>query len=94
MAEAQQKARQQLGAYRQQLVQQFRAEVVPVAQDVAAARGLGVVLAKNDSVLLAFDQTHDITASVIARLRELHAVAPTPSPANATAAVSPATQRR
>lgn len=96
LAEAQQKARKQLSAYRLQLVRQFRAEVVPVAREVAAARGLGVVLTNNDSVLLACDETHDITSAVVARLREVNAAAPAASApaASATAAAPSATQRR
>jgi Skp family chaperone for outer membrane proteins len=62
-------AQKELKVYRQRLIQSFRDEIVPVAQEVAAERGLGVVITKNDTILLAFDDTHDITAALIVRLR-------------------------
>jgi Skp family chaperone for outer membrane proteins len=67
--QAKRSAESNLSAYRQQLIQRFRAEVIPAAKAAAAERGLGVVVTKNDMVLLAFDEAHDITSAVIARLR-------------------------
>jgi Skp family chaperone for outer membrane proteins len=62
-------AEKNLNAYWQQLTQRFREEVIPAAKEAAAERGLGVVVTKNDTVLLAFDDAHDITAAVVERLR-------------------------
>jgi Skp family chaperone for outer membrane proteins len=94
--EARRTAENELTAYRQQLIQRFRDEVVPVAQEIAGQRGLGVVLTKNDTVLLAFDDAHDITSAVTAQLRARRAAA---SAAATTASAAntpspPATQLR
>lgn len=62
-------AQTELKTREQKLVQQFREEVKPVARAAAAERGLGVVVTKNESVLLDFDDAHDITAAVAAKLR-------------------------
>jgi len=86
--QAQRTAANELSVYRQRLIQRFREEVVPAAQEIAGQRGLGVVLTKNDSVLLAFDDAHDITAAVVAKLRARRTAAtasatnsPSPPPA-------------
>ena len=89
--QAQRTAQNELGAYRQQLIQRFRDEVVPVAQEAATQRGLGVVLTKNDTVLLTFDDAHDITALVVAKMRARRAAA---TAAAANSPSPPATQRR
>ena len=73
--QAQRTAQNELSVYRQRLIQRFRDEVVPLAQEAASQRGLGVVLTKNDTVLLAFDDAHDITAAVVAKLRARRAAA-------------------
>ena len=98
MNQAQRTAQNELSVYRQRLIQRFRDEVVPLAQEAASQRGLGVVLTKNDTVLLAFDNAHDITAAVVAKLRARRAAAAA-AVAAATAATAngpspPATQRR
>ena len=67
--QARRNAGNQINAHRQQLIQRFREEVKPVAQRVAFERGLGVVVTKNESVLLAFDDAHDITAAVVEKLQ-------------------------
>lgn len=88
-------AQNELKAHEQRLVQSFRAEVKPVAQQVAAERGLGVVVTKNDSVLLTFDDGHDITAAVVAKLRATQPAAPPERTATATSRPTPpATQQR
>jgi len=89
--QAQRTAQNELGAYRQQLIQRFRDEVVPVAQEAATQRGLGVVLTKNDTVLLTFDDAHDITALVVAKMRARRAAA---TAAAANSPSPPAAQRR
>jgi Skp family chaperone for outer membrane proteins len=67
--EARRTAQNELNAHRQKLIQQFRDEVVPVAQGIAGERGLGVVITKNDTVLLACDDAHNITNAVVTKLR-------------------------
>lgn len=85
---AKQTAQNNLNTYRQQLIQQFREEVTPVAKAVAAQRGLGVVVTKNDTVLLTFDDAHDITAEVIVKLRSKSLGAGAPATADHSATSS------
>lgn len=63
--QARQQAAQALQAYRQELLIRFRNEIKPVAQEVAATRGLSVVIPKNEGFLLSVDPGVDITADVI-----------------------------
>jgi Skp family chaperone for outer membrane proteins len=85
----------ELNAYRQKLLLSFREEVVPVAKDVAAERGLGVVITKNDTVLLAYDDAHDITSAVVAKLRANRSAAENAASASAAnRSASPAAPRR
>jgi Skp family chaperone for outer membrane proteins len=70
LLQAQQTARNQFNAYRGNLLQSFRAEVVPVAKKIAKQHGCGIVLTKNEAVLLAFDESHDITSAVVKELRK------------------------
>ncbi len=70
LAQARRSAQSEINNYGRRLIQQFRAEVTPAAEEVAAARGLGVVVTKNDNVLLTFNPAHDITDEVIAKLRQ------------------------
>ncbi len=69
LLQAQQAARNKFNAYRNGLFQDFRGKVVPVAREVATQHCLGVVLTKNDSILLTFDAAHDITDAVVVKLR-------------------------
>lgn len=69
LIQAKQKAQQHLNSRRLRLIQQFRDEVKPVAQEVAAELGLHVVVTKNDSVVYSFDPHADITDRVVARMR-------------------------
>ncbi len=91
--QARRTAQNELSTYRQRLIQRFRDEVTPVAQQVAGERGLGVVVTKNDSVLLAYDNAHDITAAVVARLRAHQAARPQ-EPATANRSAAPTDPRR
>ena len=70
LVQAQQIARKKFIDYRGSLFRNFRGEVIPVAQEIAARQGLGIVLAKNDSVLLSYDQSHDITNALVSELRK------------------------
>ena len=84
-----------LSQYRQDQVAKFRTEIKPIAQEIAAKRGLSVVIPKNDGLLLAVDPGVDITDAVIKAYREKRpapTAAPAASPAPAAAAKSPAKQ--
>jgi len=84
LLQAQQTARNRFAVYRASLFQSFRNEVVPVAKKIAKEHGCGVVLTKNETVLLAFDDSHDITSAVAA---ELHTIrSPTDGQQTSTAA--------
>ncbi len=88
-AQAQQKAKSEINTHRGQLLQRFREEVKPVARELAAQRGLGVVITKNDSVLLTFDDAHDITDAVVEKLLSRRTVVQSANPP-ATVATRPA----
>ena len=65
---AQQQAQAQANAFEQQLVTDFRAEIRPLAEQIARDKGLSVVLAA-DAYLFWFDPAVDITDEVIAGYR-------------------------
>jgi len=82
LQQARREAQVKLEQYRQNLVAQFRNEVRPWAQQVAAEKGLSVVIPKNEGFLLSVDPGVDITADVIKVYQ-----AKKPAPATQTAAV-------
>lgn len=51
------------------IVNRFRAEVKPIALEIASKKGCRVVLSKNDSVLFAFDESIDLTDEVTETMR-------------------------
>ena len=76
-------------------------EVRPFAQQVASAKGLGVVIPKNEGFLLSVDPGVDITNDVISAYQlkkpSPSAAAPAPAaitPKPATAAAEPATETK
>ena len=99
------KAESELAKYRTKLVADLRSEIRPIAQEVAASKGLSIVIPKNEGFLLSVDPGVDITADVL-RAYQTRKPAPTaavaaPSqpvkapakPAPSTAAALPATER-
>ncbi|MCC7406938.1 MAG: OmpH family outer membrane protein [Phycisphaeraceae bacterium] len=54
---------------RSDIIAKFRAEILPAAQQVAAAQGLKVVLVKGDQILL-FDTAVDITSAIAQQVRQ------------------------
>jgi Skp family chaperone for outer membrane proteins len=58
----------ELNVFRQKLVDQFREQAKPVLRDVAAARGLSIVVPKNDGLLLSIDPACEITDEVAAKM--------------------------
>lgn len=70
--------------YKMDQVAKFRAEIKPIALEIARERGLSVVVPKNDGLLLAVDSGVDITEDVIKAYREKRPAAAA-APAAATA---------
>jgi Skp family chaperone for outer membrane proteins len=69
LSEAQVQAQAQATQIEQTLVDEFRAQVIPLAQEIATGMGARVVVA-NDVYLVWFDESLDITAAVIAAWEE------------------------
>ena len=64
----QQEARQELSQKQLSLIQQFREEVKPIAQKIAAGKGMNTVLLRSDIVVLSADPSVDITDAVVAEM--------------------------
>ncbi len=77
LTQIQNKARADFEAYKQKQIAQFRAELKPISQEIAAKRGLSIVIPKNEGLLLSVDPGVDITDDVIKVLREKHPVVST-----------------
>lgn len=86
LMQIQNQAKQKYEQFKQEQIAQFRAEVKPIAQEIASKRGLSIVIPKNEGLLLSVDPGIDITDDVIKVLREKH-----PVPAAATAVASSTT---
>jgi Skp family chaperone for outer membrane proteins len=71
--------------YEQEQMYSFRSEVKPVAQEIAAKRGMAIVIPKNEGLLLSVDPGVDITDEVIKAMREKQ---PVPPAASQTAAAN------
>ena len=65
---ARQQAEKVLRQHRRLLVQQFRDMIRPVVNKVATERGLLIVFTRNESVVLSFTPSVDITDAVVARM--------------------------
>jgi len=95
LTQVQNEARNQFGQYKQAQIARFRAELKPITQEIAAKRGLSIVIPKNEGLLLSVDPGVDITDDVVKVLRQRHPVvapvAETPAPVTAT---KPAPARR
>ena len=76
-------AQSNLTSFQLEVVNRFRAEIRPIALELAAKKGCRVVLSKNDSVVFAFDSTVDLTDEVAAQLKSKT------STAQSTAATQP-----
>jgi Skp family chaperone for outer membrane proteins len=66
--QARQQAQNELQGQKRDLITAFREEVKPIASQVAAAKGLSLVVSKNDTFLFAFDSAVDITKDVVAQM--------------------------
>ena len=88
--QAQREASQDLSRHRLRLIQQFREEVIPVAREIAAARGLSIVIPKNETLFLTYDPGIDITDEVASRMiAGQGAPPPDPSAGSAGPAANP-----
>ncbi len=63
------KAQREIQKYRADLVNTFRDQVRPIAQQVASRKGLSLVVSKNDNVIFSYEPVIDITNDVIAEMR-------------------------
>lgn len=65
LSQAQQQATNNFKWHRSSLINKFRDDVRPIAQQIAAERGLSIVVPKNEGLILALDPAVDITGAVI-----------------------------
>lgn len=70
LSQLQNKARAEFEQFKQKQIANFRAEIKPIAQEIANKRGMSVVIPKNEGLLLSVDTGADITEEVIKVLRE------------------------
>jgi Skp family chaperone for outer membrane proteins len=68
LQESKRKAEVELNTFRQALIDQFREQAKPVLREVAAARGLSIVIPKNNALLLTIDPAVEITDDVAAKM--------------------------
>ena len=86
LLEVRRKADLELNTFRQALVDQFREQAKPVLRDVAAARGLSIVIPKNNNLLLTIDPAVEITDDVAARMPASKDIDEEPAPRSKKAA--------
>lgn len=63
-------AQADLQVYAEQLKQRFRAEVRPIAQEIANKKGFSIVIPKNEGLLLSVSPGNDITNEVILAMQD------------------------
>lgn len=78
LMQIQNKAKAEYEQYKQIQIAKFRQELKPITQEIAAKRGLSVVIPKNEGLLLSVDPGVDITDDVIKVLKEKHPVVVAP----------------
>lgn len=83
--QAQQGAAKNLEGKRASLIISVRDQIRPVARKVAKARGMSVILAKSDILILDYDRAADITDAVISEML----IKPATAPAAASEAATP-----
>lgn len=84
-----------LEQFRQDMVVQFRNDIRPVAYEVASAKGLSIVIPKNEGFLLSVDPGVDITNEVVHKMRTAPkttttAAAPAPAATSSQPSLKPA----
>lgn len=75
LIESKRKAETDLVTYKQQLIDQFREQAKPVLKEVAAARGLSLVVPKNNALLLTIDPAVELTDEVAEKMLALQPAA-------------------
>ena len=68
LTQARQRSQNELNRYRQELISRFREQIKPVLRHVAVARGLSIVVPKDQSILIAVEPAAEITDGVIQQL--------------------------
>jgi Skp family chaperone for outer membrane proteins len=68
LLESKRKAEVELAGYKQALIDQFREQTKPILRDVATARGLSIVVPKNNGLLLTIDPAVELTDEVAKRI--------------------------
>ena len=76
LSQLQNQVREKYELYKQGEIAKFRADLKPITQEIAAKRGLSIVIPKNEGLLLSVDPGVDITDDVIKVLKQKHPVAP------------------
>lgn len=76
LGKARQELEAKLTAHRAQLVLQFREQIKPFAREAARARGLSVIVTKNESVVYDFVDAVDISDDVVTAIRDSDAAQP------------------
>lgn len=72
---ARQKKLTEINEFKQSLIQRFREEARPLAREIAASRGLGVVITRNDASQLVVDPRCDLTDELAERMMQRETVA-------------------
>jgi Skp family chaperone for outer membrane proteins len=85
LSQIQNRAKAEFEQFKQKQIAQFRAELKPIAHEIAMKRGLSIVIPKNEGLLLSVDSGIDITDEVVKALRKDHPVPTTPAPVAAPA---------
>lgn len=68
LLESKRKGENELVVFKQQLIDQFREQAKPILREVAAARGLSIVVPKNNLLLLTVDPGVEITDEVAKKM--------------------------
>lgn len=68
LLDSKRKAEVELANYKQALIDQFREQAKPILRDVATARGLSIVVPKNNGLLLTIDPSVELTDEVAKRI--------------------------
>src|SRR5262249_53595606 len=95
LLEAKSKSQAELANFRQALVDQFREQARPILREVAAARGLSIVIPKNNALLLSIDPAAEITDEAATKMpaTPLSDDEPAPLPAKARKASAETSSR-
>jgi Skp family chaperone for outer membrane proteins len=70
LLEVKRKSELELSSFHQTLVDQFREQTKPILREVAAERGLSIVIPKNEGLLLTVDPKVEITEEVAVRMHK------------------------